>query len=221
MNKIEQIYQQLYCKYGPQGWWPLIDFDDVNPTKSACILGYHPADYSYPKTLDQQLEICLGSILTQNTSWSAVEKALILLKQHNALTISGLKKLSENKLKKCIKVAGYYNQKADYIKQFLDFFITLRNKTPKRDELLSLKGIGAETADSILLYAFRVPSFVIDTYTKRIFLDLGLINNKWKYRQIQALFENNLARDVVIYQEYHSLIVEHAKCRTKNNFILG
>ncbi len=204
MNNIQTLYKELLNKYGKQGWWP--------------IQGrYHPEDYSYPKDQKQVFEICLGSILTQNTSWTSVDKALKNLKRSNALDIKGLKRLSEGKLRELIKPTGYYNQKARYIRNFIIFFEKLEGKTPARHELLDVIGIGPETADSMLLYAFKQPIFVVDAYTKRIFLRLGLIEKKAPYQDIQKLFMENLPKDHELFNEYHALIVEHAKqhCNTK------
>ena len=94
---------------------------------------------------------------------------------------------------------------------FTEFYITLNDRTPTREELLSIWGIGKETADSILLYAFKIPTFVIDAYTRRIFSNLGLIEKNAEYDKIKSLFENNLKLNLIVYQEYHALIVEHAK----------
>jgi len=210
MNKIQTIYNTIFSLYGPQGWWPLLECKGTNPTKTGSIQGYHPNDYSYPKNNAQVFEICVGSILTQNTSWSNVEKALLNLKKRNALNTKGMMQLSDGKLRELIKVAGYYNQKARYLRGFLEFFKTLK-KVPSREELLNIKGIGPETADSMLLYAFKVPSFVVDSYTKRIFSYCGLIQRKATYDEIKALCEQSIEPDLKIYQEFHALLVEHAK----------
>ena len=169
MNKIHQIYNMLLKLYGPQGWWPLLNCKGINPTKTGAVKGYHPNDYSYPKNDRQRFEICIGAILTQNTSWPQVEKALLNLKGLNALNPEEMKNLKLEKLKQAIKPAGYFNQKARKIKEFTDFYLSLNNKISTREELLELWGIGPETADSILLYAFKVPTFVVDAYTKRVF----------------------------------------------------
>ncbi|WP_269852106.1 endonuclease III domain-containing protein [Methanosarcina horonobensis] len=110
-----------------------------------------------------------------------------------------------------MRPAGYYNQKAVRLKTLAEWFLELKSRTPEREELLSLKGVGPETADSILLYAFKQPSFVVDAYTRRIISNLGLADEKTKYSEIKALFEENLPEDMIVYQEYHALLVEHAK----------
>src|SRR3989344_579636 len=214
MNSIKQIYNNLYKKYGCQGWWPLTELNNkeqVNITKSGSIKGYHPNDYTLPATRDQVYEVCIGAIATQSVGWNSVEKALLNLKKLNALNPERLMKLDDKTLKEAIKPAGYFNQKARKIREFTQFFMPLNNKVPTRNELLDIWGIGCETADSMLLYAFKVPTFVVDAYTRRIFGNLGFIDDKADYDEIKALFEKNVEPDLVVYQEYHALIVEHAK----------
>jgi len=215
MNQLFKIYNSLLKKYGPQGWWPLFDLhisnNGVNPTKTGSLKGYHPGDYSYPKTNDQQFEIVISTILTQNTSWKNVEKALANLQKENLLSPFALQSCSLPKLKQLIKPVGYFNQKANYLKEITKFYISLNGKVPKREELLNIKGVGPETCDSILLYAYKQPFFVIDSYTKRILYNLKIISKKQKYEDIQKLFQDNLPKDYKLYQEFHALIVEHAK----------
>ena len=217
---IMKIYDCLLASYGPQGWWPLIELRDaggINPTKTGSAQGYHPADYSYPQTRNQQFEIICGALLTQNTSWIQVEKALLNLidllnlKQIHSFSPEAILSLDPETLKEAVRPAGYYNQKAVRLKTLACWFSELGDRIPAREELLSLKGVGPETADLILLYAFKQPSFVVDAYTKRIVTNLGLADEKASYYEIKALFEENLPEDLAIYQEYHALLVEHAK----------
>ena len=227
---IPEIYCYLLSAYGPQGWWPLTELhacSGIKPTKTGSLMGYHPGDYSYPKTENQQFEIICGALLTQNTSWPQVEKALLNLQGLNALSPEGILSADLITLKGAIKPAGYYNQKAWRLKVLADWFSCFQKKNsdeknsgesfsfpdaiPTREELLSLNGVGPETADSILLYAFKQPSFVVDTYTRRIMGNLGFVNEKAKYEEIKTLFEENLPLNVPLYQEYHALLVEHAK----------
>lgn len=211
---IRQIYSCLFDAYGPQGWWPLTDLHEVgctNPEKTGSILGYHPLDYTYPRTRNQQFEIICGALLTQNTNWKQAEKALINLKQLDSLSPAGVIFLELETLKEGIKPAGYYNQKAVRLKNIARWFLELKDRIPSREELLSLKGVGKETADSILLYAFKQPSFVVDAYTKRIIVNLGIMDEKADYNEIKCLFENSLPEDFILYQEFHALLVEHAK----------
>ena len=191
--KLKNLYKKLLKEYGYQGWWPLLNN------------GYHPKDYEPPLTRNEVFEISVGAILTQNTNWNNVQKALTNLNKKKLLNPEKLIKTNIKLLKECVKPAGYYNQKADYLKNFTKFFQSL-NKTPSRDELLSIKGIGDETADSILLYAYKVPTFVVDAYTKRLFPELG--DN---YNKVKKFFEDNLPKDYKLFQEFHALIVEHAK----------
>ncbi|MEK6854475.1 MAG: endonuclease III domain-containing protein [Nanoarchaeota archaeon] len=212
---IKKIYDTLLRSYGCQGWYPLTELGNTTPvniTKSGSLSGYHPNDYSYPKTDNQRFEVCIGAIITQNTSWLSVEKALLNLKKLGALNAGKMNKLELAKLEEAIKPAGYFRQKAKKLKEFTRFYLSLKGRTPAREELLSVWGVGPETADSMLLYAFKVPSFVVDAYTRRIFANLGFVKEKASYDEIKELFEANLQPpDLVVYQEYHALLVEHAK----------
>ncbi len=203
---ILKIYEKLYKEYGPQGWWPFMG------------IGYHPNDYSYPKNKHQIFEVALGSILTQNTTFISVQKALDNLAKLDLLNLKAIKQLDNEELKVAIKPAGYFNQKANYILNFIDFFEKLEGKTPNREVLLKVKGIGEETADSILLYGYNEPEFKIDAYTKRLLCELGLATQKSKYIELKKLFEDAIEKEIFdkeqrrqIYQEYHALIVEHGK----------
>ena len=183
-SMLLKIYESLLKHFGPQHWWPIND--KTNPT----------------------YEICVGAILTQNTAWANVEKALNNLIKSNAIDPRKILAMPDEKLKKLIRPAGFFNQKAERLKAFTRFF--LANPKPTREQLLALKGIGPETADSILLYAFNKPYFVIDAYTKRVFSRLGLIKET-QYEELQKFFEQNLPKKVSLYKEYHALIVELAK----------
>ncbi len=208
--EIRRIYKKLLKLHGPQGWWPLLSCAGCNPTKTGSMTGYHPHEYDWPKTERDRFEICIGTVLTQNTAWPNVEKALRNLDDAGLIGCDSLLSTPEQKLAERIRPAGYFNQKAGYLKN-LAAFLDKKGSGFSRAELLAVKGIGDETADSILLYAFGRPTFVVDAYTKRIFSALGLIDGSWKYREIKELFEVSLPEDVVVFQEYHALIVEHAK----------
>ena len=199
---VAHIYKFLLKEYGPQGWWPLLDYKDK---------GYHPGDYSYPVNESQVFEICVGAILTQNTAWTNVEKVLVELSKKRILDPGKLLKTNISIIKKCIYSAGYYNQKARKLIEFSKFYIALKGRAPNRVELLSIWGIGPETADSILLYGFKVPTFVVDNYTKRILISCGYCSDDANYNEIKCFFENNLKKDFKVFQEYHALLVEHAK----------
>lgn len=215
---INDIYTRLLDAYGPQGWWPLVHCNGTNPTKTGVINGYHVGDYSYPQTRYERFEICLGCFLTQNTTWVSVEKALLQLAKINALTPEGIMTLDDETFKAAIAPAGYKNQKARYIKSFIPLFLTYDEHVPTREELLACVGIGPETADSILLYAFRQPEFVVDTYTKRIFAHLGICGEIATYDTVKKICHNSFVDQVdvkndlvFVYQEFHALLVEHAK----------
>ena len=216
-SSVSDLYKYFYESYGPQGWWPLTGCKGSNPTKTGSLKGYHPGDFTFPHTPDQKFEIAAGALLTQNTSWSQAEKAVLSLKRSGLLFPSEILKADPLVLGEMVKPAGYFNQKSKKLKILSEFWSSLRKGSPSRASLLSLWGIGPETADSILLYAFKVPVFVVDAYTRRIFSRLGLISAKADYEEIRSLFESRLPSEYSLFQEYHALIVEHAKryCLTK------
>ena len=199
-RKLVDIFKRLYSVLGEQHWWPA----------------------------DSVFEVMVGAILTQNTNWSNVEKAILALKKKNFLTAHKLYKLPQKQLAGLIKSAGYYNVKAARIKSFLKFFFDRYGAKIKlmgaqdiktlRTQLLAVKGIGPETADSILLYALNKPVFVVDTYTKRILSRHGLIKAAADYSQLQDIFMRNLDPDVQLFGEYHALLVKIGKdyCRKQN-----
>ncbi len=163
----------------------------------------------------------VGAILTQNTAWKNVEKAVLRLKKENLLSVETMTKVSRGQLSTAIQSAGYFNLKASRLKNFLKFLSkedsgNLRKflkqpLRPLREKLLSINGIGPETADSILLYAAKKPVFVVDAYTRRIFIRLGLLPQKTSYETIQNYFMKNLPLSRRLFNEYHALIVAHAK----------
>lgn len=211
MNKIRKIYEILLKSYGPQGWWPLSDVYGTNPTKTGSLNGYHIGDYTYPKNQKQIFEICIGAIATQNTTWIQAEKVITSLNKLNSVTAKDVILLDDKILKDVMKPAGYFNQKTKKLKFLAEFIESRKYQTPTRKDLLSVWGVGDETADSILLYAFSEPEFVVDAYTKRIFSRLGFFASDAKYAEVKDFFETNLEKNVSVYQEYHALIVEHAK----------
>jgi len=220
-----QIYQKLLKQYSPQGWWPV--------TPIGGCRGDLPEGPIYGIALHnekQKLEIIFGAILTQNTQWKPnVEKAIIQLNKHNLIDIDKILKIKHEELGKLIKSAGYYNQKAKKLKNVAQF---LKKHPIKRlqdmdmwkakELLLSVNGIGPETADSILLYALNKPIFVVDAYTRRIFANLGYLKEDETYDDIQKLFMDNLEHNYRLFNEYHALIVEHAKryYRKKSEYYL-
>ena len=210
-HPLEPFYRRLLERYGPQGWWPLVGHVGVNPTKSGAIHGYHPGDYGFPHCDAERFEISCGAILTQNTAWLNVEKALLNLQRLAALTPAALPRLPPAQLLAAIRPAGYYNIKARKLLEFCRFYAALDGRTPSRTELLSVWGIGPETADSIRLYAYGQPEMVVDAYTRRILLAAGLIAPAATYDAVKSGCERGLPRDLIVYQEFHALLVEHGK----------
>ena len=196
---LEELYQKLWDAFGPQGWWP----------------GETP------------FEVIIGAILTQNTNWKNVAQALRALKDEGLLNPQALGEMPEAELANWIRPAGYFNIKARRLKNFLDFFAHhYQNSLEKmgredlgslRAALLTVKGIGPETADSILLYALHRPTFVVDAYTHRILSRHDLAPEACSYEELQALFMDHLPHKVPLYQEYHALLVRVGKeyCRPK------
>ncbi len=192
-----RIYQRLYEAFGPCHWWP----------------GESP------------FEVIIGAILTQNTAWINVEKAIGNLRDKGLLEAEKMRTVREKTLAKLIKPAGYFNLKAERIKCFMGFLSSKydgslermfkREMWRLREELLGVKGIGPETADSILLYAGEKPVFVVDAYTRRMLSKLGLMDKKADYDEIQRFFMDNLSADVSLFNEFHALIVHLGKgiCR--------
>jgi len=199
-RKLEDIFKRLYSEFGAQHWWPA----------------------------DSVFEIMVGAILTQNTNWSNVQKAILALKDKKLLTASKLYRLPQKQLAGLIKSSGYYNIKAARLKSFLKFFfkryaakikrLAAQDREILRRQLLTVKGIGPETADSILLYALRKPVFVVDTYTKKILSRHGLIKAETDYSQCQDIFMRHLKHDAQLFNEYHALLVKLGKdyCRKQN-----
>jgi len=216
-HKIYDIYEVLYKTYGQQGWWPLIGYDGINAEKNGNTSGYHIGDYTFPRTQLEIFEVCLGAFLTQNTTFTSVVKSLHNLKALEALTPQGIKNLDIETFKSSIKPSGYFNQKSKYILGFIPFFESLNSSIPTREALLKVLGVGEETADSILLYGYSQEEFIVDAYTKRMLLSLGLISEKFKYKDVKIMIEESLENCVVkeervkVYQEFHALIVNHSK----------
>lgn len=192
-----RVYKKLHAAHGPQHWWPG----------------------------DTAFEIMVGAVLTQNTAWTNVEKAIANLKRARALTPRKILAVPKGNLAAWLKPSGYFNVKAERLRAFCAWLLqqggVRRLSTlptlELRAALLSVHGIGPETADDILLYAFDRPVFVIDAYTRRIFSRLGLIGGKEHYEALRATCEAALEADARLFNEYHALIVVHAKdiCRTK------
>ncbi len=193
MHKVSEIYHTLYNAFGPQHWWPG----------------------------DTAFEIAVGAILTQNTSWGNVEKAIQNLKKKRALSARAIYEMSAGKLAEMIRPAGYFNVKARRLKAFIHFLMNDSHGSMKklgetdmvqlRTLLLGIHGIGPETADSILLYALGKPVFVIDAYTKRVLSRHGIIEYEKSYDEFQELFHSTLEKNVGLFNEYHALFVKVGK----------
>jgi len=196
---LNELYQRLLEAQGPQGWWP----------------GETP------------FEVALGAILTQNTNWNNVALAIAALKEQGVLEAQALNDLPEAELARFIRPAGYYNVKARRLKNFLDFLahhyqnsmedMAADNLENLRPALLAVKGIGPETADSILLYALAKPTFVIDAYTFRILSRHDFLIETYTYEDLRQLFMEHLPLEVNLFQEYHALLVRLGKswCRPR------
>ncbi len=196
-QQLDAIYRAMAAHYGPTRWWP----------------GETP------------FEIAVGAILTQNTAWTNVEKAIANLKRAHLLQPARMWQAPDDVLEQAVRPSGYFRQKSKRLKIFCHHLLqhyggsikrmAKRPMTTLRPELLALHGIGPETADDILLYACEKPVFVVDAYTKRILARHGLIDDAAGYDVVQALFHDHLSRDVALFKEYHGLIVYIGKdfCR--------
>ncbi len=196
-ESLRAFYEAMLRAYGPQGWWP-------GRTRT---------------------EIVVGAVLTQNTNWANVEKAIARLEAAGLLDWAALRDVPTPRLAECIRPAGCYNVKAARLKNFVNWLweghgghfdgLLERGLAELREELLSIRGIGRETADSILLYALEKPTFVVDAYTARILGRHRLIDEAATYEEIKAIFEDALPADMRLFNEYHALVVAVGKrhCR--------
>jgi len=190
---LPEFYDAMFSAHGPQGWWP----------------GH------------SRMEVIAGAILVQNTSWSNAEKAIRQLRGKGLLNIESLEAVTERALAEEIRSSGYYRQKAKKLKAFASFLrvrfdgslakLFAGHTSTVREELLSVNGIGPETADSILLYAGKHPVFVVDAYTRRILERHGLLQGDETYEEVRGLFESSLPADARVYNEYHALLVRVGK----------
>ena len=209
---LRALHAGLLAAYGPQGWWPLLGHAGVNPTKSGSVTGYHPGDYSFPHTPAEAFEIGCGAILTQNTAWPNVEKALLALHSAGWLGPAALLAAPPPELALAIRPAGYFNSKAEKLRHWATFWRALRpGETPSRERLLAVWGIGPETADSIRLYAFGQREMVVDAYARRVLSGLGFCAPDAGYDALKQLCINALPARLEVYLEFHALLVEHAK----------
>ena len=196
-TKFEQVYLILKKQQGQRNWWPA----------------------------DSVFEILVGAVLTQNTAWGNVEKAIQALQENDLLSPRAIISSEQDTLANCIRSSGYFNVKAKRLRALCEWYIENGeydginewSTEQIRVQLLNVHGVGPETADDIILYAFKRPVFVIDAYTKRVFSRLGLVQQDQSYEDLRALFEDNLKTDPQLFGEYHAHIVEHGKntCKVK------
>jgi endonuclease-3 related protein len=201
-RRFIEVYEILRGAYGPRRWWP------VTPPG-----GTAPRYSGGPRNDLQRFEVAAGAVLTQNTTWSNAARALESLNRLGAMSPDAIGRMDVRSLAGAIRSAGYYNQKSKRLKTIAAYF--RGNEKATREGLLALDGVGPETADSIMLYAFGERFFVVDAYTRRLFGRLALVDPSAPYEEIRERFERNLPRRVFVYKEYHALIVEHGKliCR--------
>ncbi|MDD4857492.1 MAG: endonuclease III domain-containing protein, partial [Candidatus Krumholzibacteria bacterium] len=175
-RRFMDVYRSLLRAYGPQMWWP------VTPAGAT-----RPAYAGGPTNARQRFEVAAGAILTQNTAWTNVERAIESLHRLGAMSAAGIAACDARSLAGAIRPAGYFNQKAKRLKTLAAFFLSRRAVT--REALLALNGVGPETADSIMLYAYDEPCFVVDAYTRRLCGRLGLVEPCAPYEEIRKKFE--------------------------------
>ncbi len=199
-DTIREVYEILLSEYGRQGWWP------VTRRK-----GGEPEYLGGPRDRRERFEVAVGAVLTQNTSWKNAARAVSALSAAEMIDPVRLAAASHDEVAGLIRSSGYYNQKARRLGILARYFLDAGNGPPERESLLALEGIGPETADSILLYAYSCTFFVVDAYTKRLFSRLGVIRGSESYDRIRGFFEETLERTPEIYNEYHALIVEQCK----------
>ncbi len=196
-RRLQWVFECLYARNGPQHWWPA----------------------------QTPFEVMVGAVLTQNTAWINVEKAIFNLKQAGSLSAPAIVESDFDLLAGWLKPSGYFNIKARRLRNFCQWYLQQGgyevlnswDTHTLRHGLLSVNGVGAETADDMLLYAFERPVFVIDAYTRRLFSRLGMVSGDEGYEHLRAMFEAELPVDVGLFNEYHAQIVIHAKdyCKTK------
>ncbi len=201
-DRLLDIYNRLAKHYGPRDWWPA----------------------------DSRFEVMVGAVLVQNTAWSNAEKGIRALSEAGMLTPHGLRNAEQDEIARLIYSSGYYNMKARKLKALVEWLgerdddieaLMAEDPPSLRKELLSIHGIGDETADDILLYALDMPVFVIDHYTRRLFFRLGLAPEKGPYSLYQRLFAESLPPDVSLLNEYHALIVTHSANVCKKEPVCG
>lgn len=201
---VKQAYQDLLGRHGRQGWWPLLTRAGQDGFDKD---GYHPGTYDVIATEQHRFEVYTGAILTQNTTWENAQKALQALQQHHLLNPSSLQSAEDDRIASLIEPAGYYNQKTTYLQAIADAFNN--ETTPTRHDLLTVTGVGDETADTILCYAHSEPRIIADEYTRRWLDNHGV--KRTDYDDIQAYIDQRFPRNTEQRQELHALIVTDQK----------
>jgi endonuclease-3 related protein len=190
-RQLMTLYRRLYRSYGPQDWWPA----------------------------DSPFEVMVGAVLTQNTAWTNVEQAIAGLRRAGRLDPERIRRMRADTLARLIRPSGYFNIKARRLQNLCRWYLEAGGHVhlatwptaELRAALLAVNGVGPETADDILLYAFERPVFVIDAYTRRLLRSLDMIRGDESYEELRGLFEDRLVPDAQLFNEYHALIVRHAK----------
>lgn len=196
-EKIRQFYAVLHRAYGPQHWWPA----------------------------ETPLEVCVGAVLTQNTNWKNVERAIANLKAAGAMSVEALWRLPPEELAELIRPAGYYRLKAGRLRNFLELVVKRFDGSLERlfelptaelrETGLGVRGVGRETADAIVLYAAERPAFVVDAYTLRVAFRHSLVDQDCDYDLLQETFASALDADAKVFQDYHALLVQVGKNHCK------
>ncbi len=226
---LRTLLARFEQELGPQGWWPVRWERPATPgsLEPRALLGYHPGDFSSPKRARGRWEIATGAVLTQNTSWAQVERSLDALRAAACDSPTRVLAAPDEALFQAIRSSGYYRQKAGYLRALATWFLAedrqLSRAEPTvvilqqaRSQLLAVRGVGPETADSILLYAYKLPTFVVDAYTRRVLADAGFPQSLESYAKLRLWLQQELAQPehagtAAYWQECHAWFVEAAK----------
>jgi endonuclease-3 related protein len=213
LEALRRLHDALNASYGPQGWWPL-------PARAGRrgfdAHGYHPGDLRPPADPAGRFEVALGAVLTQNTAWANAERALQALLAGGIRSPAHIIACGPQRLARLVRPSGTYAVKARKLRCLAAFFDGRGlARAPAREDLLGVWGVGRETADSILLYAFGQPVFVVDAYARRLLARMELIAGDEPYDEVQDLFHRAFGADAERFNECHALIVRHAKERCR------
>lgn len=216
---VGELYEELYGRHGPQGWWPLFDPSADEPV-------YRPGDYTVPRGRERT-EVAVGAVLAQSTSWSQAARAVGNLHGADALGWERLRELPRGRLEELIRPSRFYRQKAERLCRLARFFLEREEgaggnargttRPPSREALLSVRGVGPETADSILLYGFGVPVMVVDAYLRRVLEARGREEARWDYEELRRWIEEHAPDDHAFFNELHALVVEEGKRLSREN----